>query len=95
MKLKNRSIKRPDASYCLLSDKIPVPYLHFLPNGIPYPNVVVEVAVNNESPQRSLDDADRYFSAFTSTTVWVGVKVWVKGKKGWQMVAWQSTPIPA
>jgi ketosteroid isomerase-like protein len=21
--------------------------------------------------------------------------VWVKGKKGWQMVAWQSTPIPA
>jgi hypothetical protein len=20
--------------------------------------------------------------------------VWVKGAKGWQMVAWQSTPIP-
>ena len=23
------------------------------------------------------------------------VDVWVKGAKGWQMVAWQSTPIPA
>jgi len=21
--------------------------------------------------------------------------VWVKGAKGWQMTAWQSTPIPA
>jgi ketosteroid isomerase-like protein len=21
--------------------------------------------------------------------------VWVKGAKGWQMVAWQSTPLPA
>jgi len=33
-----------------------------------------------------LDDADRYFSAFTSTTVWIGVKVWVKEKKFW--VGW-------
>ena len=23
------------------------------------------------------------------------IDVWVKGAKGWQMVAWQSTPIPA
>ena len=22
-------------------------------------------------------------------------KVWIKGAKGWQMVAWQSTPAPA
>ena len=21
--------------------------------------------------------------------------VWIKGPKGWQMVAWQSTPLPA
>jgi ketosteroid isomerase-like protein len=21
--------------------------------------------------------------------------VWIKGAKGWQMVAWQSTPLPA
>jgi ketosteroid isomerase-like protein len=26
-------------------------------------------------------------SAFTN--------VWIKGAKGWQMVAWQSTPLPA
>ncbi len=54
MKLYNLSIKRPDSSYPLLADKIPLPppnWLRFLPNGMPYPNVVVEVAVNNESPR--------------------------------------------
>lgn len=89
MKLNNRSKKRPDASFRLLADKIPVPppnWLRLLPNGMPYPNIVVEVAVNNESPQRLLDDADRYFTLFTSTTIWIGVKVWVKGKFFW--VGW-------
>lgn len=45
--------------------------------------MVVEVAVNNEIPQTLMDDADRYFSPITSTRVWIGVKVWLKGKKFW------------
>jgi hypothetical protein len=39
-----------------------------------------------EEPQKFLDDADRYFSPLTSTRVWIGVKVWLEGKKFW--VGW-------
>ena len=48
--------------------------------------MVVEVAVNNEGPTKFLDDCEAYFSANTSTTVWIGVKVWLAGRKYW--VGW-------
>jgi hypothetical protein len=47
------SIKRPDASFRIRPRALPNPppaWLRFLPNGVPYPNVVVEVAVNHEGP---------------------------------------------
>jgi len=81
--------KRPDAAFRLRENQIPnppPPWIRYLANGAPYPNVVVEVAVNNESPQKLMDDADRYFSPITSTRVWIGVKVWLKDKKFW--VGW-------
>ena len=48
--------------------------------------MVAEVAVNHEGPNRLLDDAGRYFGVNTSIRVWIGVKVWLKGRKFW--VGW-------
>jgi hypothetical protein len=48
--------------------------------------MVVEVAVNNESPPKLLSDCQRYFSRHTSIRVWVGVEYWQAGRKFW--VGW-------
>jgi hypothetical protein len=64
----------------------PPAWIQYLPNGKPHPNIVVEVAVGNESPQEILDIMQRYFSATTSVQIWIGVKVWLAGHKFW--VAW-------
>jgi Uma2 family endonuclease len=65
----NRNKKCPDASYKIRRPDIPAPppaWLKFLPNGQPYPNLVVEVDVNNESPTSLLEDMQRYFRRETS-----------------------------
>jgi len=48
----NQGVKRPDFSFGIRPTALPnlLPtWLKFLPNGEPYPNVVIEVAVNHES----------------------------------------------
>jgi hypothetical protein len=83
------TIKRPDASYMLRPRALPIPpppWVKFLPNGDPYPNVVIEVAVNHESPPKLKEDCHRYFRSTTSVCVWIGIQVWVPGRKFW--VAW-------
>src|SRR5947199_79915 len=60
--------------------------MKFFANGVPYPNVVVEVAVNNEGPQKLKDDCHRYFSNTTSVCIWIGIKMWVPERKFW--VGW-------
>ena len=52
-------------------------------NGAPYPNIVVEVAVNHESPTKLMNDCQRYFIATTSVCLWIGVKYWTADKKYW------------
>ena len=52
-------------------------------NGAPYPNIVVEVVVNHESPNKLMRDCQRYFSATTSVRLWIGVEYWKAGKKFW------------
>src|SRR5436190_4986028 len=64
----------------------PPPWMKFLPNGLLYPNIVVEVVVNNENPDKLKDCADQYFSALSSVRIWIAVKVWLEGKKFW--VGW-------
>jgi hypothetical protein len=89
VRLSNESIKRPDSSFKIRHTEIPVPHpvwLRLQPNGHPYPNLVVEVAVNNEAPQKLLDDMHRYFTRRTSIRVWIGVKYWMAGRKFW--VGW-------
>ena len=89
MPLTNRSLKRPDYSWQLRKQKIPTPppsWMKFLPDGFPYPNIVVEVEVNNESPAQLINYANMYFSADTSVRLWIAVKVWLVGKKFW--VGW-------
>jgi hypothetical protein len=74
--------KRPDASWRLQRHLLPNPppgWLKFDARGFPTANVVVEVAVGNESPDAFRVDCDAYFGANTSTTLWVGVKVWLAG----------------
>jgi hypothetical protein len=83
------TIKRPDASFGIRPRALPNPppaWLRFLPNGEPYPNVVVEVAVNHEGPAKLRADCYRYFSNTTSVCIWIGIKVWVAGQKFW--VGW-------
>jgi len=80
------AIKRPDLSYQIRPRALPntpPAWLRFLANGITYPNVVVEVAVNNEGSRKLRDDCHRYFS---SISIWIGVKVWIAGRKFW--VGW-------
>jgi hypothetical protein len=55
-------------------------------DGVPTASVVVEVAVNHEGPAKFMSDCQAYFAANTSTTVWIGVKVWLAGRKYW--VGW-------
>lgn len=90
MPLTNRSKKRPDYSWQFRKPRIPSTpppaWMKFLPDGLPYPNIVVEVAVNNESPDQLLGYADKYFSALSSVRVWIAVKVWLARKKFW--VGW-------
>jgi hypothetical protein len=84
--LNHRSIKRPDASFHLHFNSIPQPppvWLKFMSNDAPYPNIVVEVAVNHESPTKLINDCQRYFSASTSVRLWIGVKYWAAEKKFW------------
>ena len=59
-------------------------------NGAPYPNIVVEVAVNHESPTKLMNDCQRYFTATTSVRVWIGVKYWFVEKKFWVGFAQRS-----
>lgn len=47
---------------------------------------MVEVAVNHEGPRKLRDDCHRYFSNETSICIWIGIKVWVAGRKFW--VGW-------
>ena len=89
VRLNKRSIKRPDASFKIRRTQIPTPppvWLKLQPNGHPYPNLVVEVAVNHEAPKKLLDDMQRYFTRRTSIRVWIGVKYWPAGRKFW--VGW-------
>ena len=82
----NRTLKRPDASFKIRRANVPTPppaWLKFQGNGQPYPNLVVEVPVNNESPTRLLDDMQRYFRRGTSVRVWIGVKYWAASRKFW------------
>ena len=84
--INNRSVKRPDSSFHLYENSIPQPppgWLKFMANGAPYPNIVVEVVVNHESPNKLMRDCQRYFSATTSVRLWIGVEYWKAGKKFW------------
>lgn len=83
------SIKRPDVFYRIRPSKMPEPppeWVKFLSNGAACPNVIVEVAVNNESPTKLQQDCHRYFTESTSVRLWIGIKVWLAGKKFW--VGW-------
>jgi hypothetical protein len=88
----HRGLKRPDDSWTIrpnVVNNLPLPHpawLRFLPNGKAYPNLVVEVAVNHEGPRKLKEDCHRYFHPSTSVCVWVGIKVWVTGRKFW--VGW-------
>ena len=61
-------------------------WLKMQPNGYPYHNLIVEVAVNSESLTKFLNDMQCYFSRSTSVTVWIGVKYWEAGRRFW--VGW-------
>lgn len=86
------SKKRPDASWRIRKSHIPNPrpaWIKLLPNNpynLPFPSIVVEVAVNNESPAILQAFAQRYFAASTSVRLYVGVKIWLAGKRFW--VGW-------
>jgi hypothetical protein len=83
------SIKRPDGSWKLVLSRLPHPppaWIVILPFGAACPNVVLEVAVNNESFCTLISDSHRYFTPHTSVTVWIGVKVYVDSQRFW--VGW-------
>ena len=86
------SKKRPDASWRIRKSHIPNPrpaWIKLLPNNpynLPFPSIVVEVAVNNESPTILQAFAQRYFAASTSVRLYVGVKIWLAEKRFW--VGW-------
>ena len=68
------SKKRPDASWRSQKSQIPNPgpsWIKLLPNNpynLPFPSIVVEGAVNNESPAILQAFAQRYFAASTSVS---------------------------
>jgi hypothetical protein len=86
------SKKRPDASWRIRKSHIPNPrpaWIKLLPNdpyNLPFRSIVVEVAVNNESPAILQAFAQRYFAASTSVRLYVGVKIWLAEKRFW--VGW-------
>lgn len=64
-------------------------WIKLLPNdpyNLPFPSIVVEVAVNDESPAMLQAFAQRYFAAITSVRFYIGVKIWLAGKRFW--VGW-------
>ena len=83
---------RPDASFRLRNRLIPNPrpaWIKVQPNSaynLAFPSIVIEVAVNNESPAILRDFAQRYFAASTSVRLWIGVKIWLAGNRFW--VGW-------
>lgn len=84
-KLNKCSVKHPDLSFHLHRNCVPQPppgWLKFMRNGAPYPNIVVEVAVNHERPTKLMEDCQRYFTATTSVRLWIGVKYRTAGT-GW------------
>ena len=64
----------------------PNPWIQVDVDGVPTASVVVEVAVNHEGIAKFISDCQAYFAANSSTTVWIGVKVWLAGRKYW--VGW-------
>jgi hypothetical protein len=81
--------KRPDFSWRLDRHLLPNPppaWLILDASGQTTANLVLEIVVENESPDTLMSDCDAYFGAGTSTTVWVGVKIWLAGRKFW--VGW-------
>jgi len=56
------------------------------PYNLPFPSIVVEVAVNDEGPDMLQAFAQRYFAVSTSIRLWVGVKIWLKEYRFW--VGW-------
>src|SRR5277367_246925 len=86
------SKKRPDQSFRIRKSRIPNPrpaWLKLLPDNpyaLPYPSIVVEVAVNDETPAILRAFAQRYFSTITSIRLWVAVKIWLAGQRFW--VGW-------
>jgi hypothetical protein len=56
--------KRPDGSMRIINRLLPNPppaWIKHLPNGKPYPNLVLEVAVMNEYPTEIIDIMNRYY----------------------------------
>ena len=52
-------------------------------NDMPYPNIVVEIAVNNESAMKLRNNFQRYFIATISVCLWIGIKYSTASKKFW------------
>jgi len=81
--------KRPDNSWKLDSTMLtnpPPAWIQFDAGGYLTANIVVEVAVEHETPDQLMSDCHAYFGPNTSTTLWIGVKVWLAGQKYW--VGW-------
>jgi hypothetical protein len=81
--------KRPDNSWGLRRTQLPNPppaWIQFDAHGVPTANIVIEVAVENENPDQLMSDCRAYFGRNTSTTLWVGVEIWLAGQKFW--VGW-------
>jgi hypothetical protein len=88
------TIKCPDASFTIRPRAVshpPPAWLRFLPSGEPYPNLVVQVAVNNEGPNKLKEGCHRHFGNVTSVRIWIGIKVWIAGEKFW--VGWADRAI--
>ena len=83
------SKKSPDASFRIRKSHIQNPrpaWIKLLPNSpynLPFPSIVVEVAVNDEDPDMLQAFAQRYFAASTSIRLWVGVKIWLTENRFW------------
>lgn len=79
------SIKRPDVSYRIRPRQMPHPVPHWiklLPSGALFPNVVVEVAVNDEGVANLTQDCHLYFSEL-SICIWVRITIWHAEKTFW------------
>ena len=87
-----QSKKSPDASFRIRKSHIPNPrpaWIKLLPNSpynLPFPSIVVEVAVSDEGPDVLQAFDQRYFAASASIRVLIGVKIWLKENRFW--VGW-------